>query len=111
MKKCSILKVMMAAILFVLNTANAVIWYVHPDSTFNCIQDCLDSCATGDTVIVGPGVYHENVFWPNTQSIDLIGELGRDTTIIDGGNSGRVIDIAYAVDSTTAIIGFTIRNG
>lgn len=111
MKKCSILKVMMATILFLSGTANAVIWYVHPDSTFNCIQDCLDSCATGDTVLVGPGLYVENIVWPNTQGIDLISDFGPDTTIIDGNASGVVIICTTGVDTTTVIRKFTIRNG
>ena len=99
------------ALLFVARTAHATILYVHPDSTFNCIQDCLDSCANGDTVLVGPGVYHENIVWPNMHGIHLIGELGPDTTIIDGDSAGRVIQISTGTDSATLISGFTVRNG
>ncbi len=98
-------------LLCVTNTAHATIWYVHPDSTFNCIQDCLDSCATGDTVFVGPGVYYENIVWPNVQGIHIMSELGPDTTTIDGDSTGRVINISAGVGSTTLISGFTIRNG
>jgi predicted outer membrane repeat protein len=99
------------ALLFVTSTAHATIWYVHPDSTFNCIQDCLDSCAIGDTVLVGPGIYYENIVWPNMQGIHLMSELGPDTTAIDGDSTGRVIGISTEVGSATLISGFTIRNG
>ncbi|UCG29297.1 MAG: right-handed parallel beta-helix repeat-containing protein [candidate division WOR-3 bacterium] len=99
------------ALLLVTRTAHATIWYVHPDSTLNCIQDCLDSCANGDTVSVGPGVYYENIVWPNVQGIHLVSELGPDTTIIDGGSTGRVIQISTGTDSATLISGFTVRNG
>ena len=98
-------------LLFVTNMAQSAVWYVHPDSTFNCIQHCLDSCATGDTVLVGPGVYHENIFWPSMQGIHLISELGPDTTIVDGDSAGRVIHVSTGTDSTTLISGFTVRNG
>ncbi len=110
MKKLSILQGVIA-VLFFCGIVYADVWYVHPDSALNTIQAGLDSCADNDIVLVGPGTYVENIVWPNTQSIDLMSELGPDTTIIDGGNSARVIDIAIAVDSTTTITGFTIRNG
>jgi parallel beta-helix repeat protein len=103
--------VMAIAALLLCGTAHATIWYVHPDSTFNCIQDCMDSCTTGDTVLVGPGLYIENITWPNTDSIYLVGEYGRDTTIIDGDSAGIVISITTGVDSATVINGFTIQNG
>ncbi len=110
MKKVSILQVTIA-VLFYLSTVYATVWYVHPDSALNSIQAGLDSCSTGDTVLVAAGIYIENLVWPNTQGLDLMSELGPDTTIINGGNSARVIDIATVVDSTTTIMGFTIRNG
>ncbi len=111
MKKKSILPGMAVALLFLASIAHATIWYVHPDSVANCIQDCLDSCSTGDTVLVATGIYHENITWPSTQGIDLMSENGRDATIIDGGGTGRVIMIGTGVDSTTVINGFTIQNG
>lgn len=97
------------ALLF--NVGNATVWYVHPDSTMNCIQHALDSCSTGDTVLVGPGTYYENILWPNTQGIELIGEVGPDTTIIDGDNGGTVITIISGADSTTILKGLSIQNG
>jgi hypothetical protein len=46
------------------------------------------------------------------QGIDLMSELGADTTIIDGyGVGGPVIILVDDLDSTTKIDGFTIRNG
>ena len=99
------------SLLLVMSTAHATVWYVHPDSTMNCIEHCLDSCAVGDTVLVGPGLYIENITWPNTDAIRLVSEYGRDTTIIDGDSAGIVINITTGVDSFTVIDGFTIQNG
>ena len=87
-------------------------WYVHPDSALNSIQTGLDSCYAYDTVLVGPGIYYENIDWPYIQGINLIGQHGPDTTIIDGNKSGSVIHLSLmASDSTTVVYGFTIRNG
>jgi parallel beta-helix repeat protein len=77
----------------------------------NCIEHCLDSCAVGDTVLVGPGLYIENITWPNTDAIHLFSEYGPDTTIIDGDSAGIVINITTGVDSVTVIDGFTVQNG
>jgi hypothetical protein len=71
----------------------------------------LDSCADNDIVLVGPGTYYENILWPNTQGIHLIGELGPEVTVVDGGDYPRVIVCSTGVDSTTMIRGFTIQNG
>jgi len=100
-----------AAVALLLSTANATVWYIHPDSAMNCIQDCLDSCSTGDTVLVGAGTYYENINWPSTQGIRLISDLGPEVTIIDGNDTARVITITSVVDSTTIITGFTIQYG
>ncbi len=102
---------LIGALLFLYGTAYATVWYVHPDSALNSIQAGLDLCSENDTVLIGPGIYYENIVWPNTQGIHLISELGPDTTIIDGNNTSGVIVIYQIVDSTTIIRGFTIQNG
>ncbi len=71
----------------------------------------LDSCADNDTALAGPGVYYENIIWPNTQGLHLVSEMGPELTIIDGDGAESVIQLGTQVDSTTTISGFTIRNG
>jgi parallel beta-helix repeat protein len=111
MKKNGMLIGGVVALVFLVNTAQATVWYVHPDSTLNSIQNALGSCADNDTVLVGPGTYMENIAWPNTQGIDLISEYGPDTTIIDAGGSGRPIGLSVNIDTTTRIVEFTLQNG
>lgn len=101
----------LTALLFAWLPAHATVWYVHPDSALNSIQVALDSCAEDDTVLVGPGTYLENIVWPNIQGVDLMSELGPETTILDGGQAGRVIACTTGMDAFTVIRGFTIRNG
>ncbi len=104
---------MVGAVIIILLSAaaHATVWYVHPDSTQNRIQDCLDQCAVNDTVLVGPGIYYENLVWPSTRGIDLISQCGPNVTVIDGSASGSVIAITTGVNKTTTIKGFTITNG
>jgi hypothetical protein len=90
----------------------AAVWYVHPDSVMSNIDAALDSCAQNDTVLVGPGTYYENIWWPPTKGICLISEYGPDTTIIDGQQSGRTVYIpSDGADALGMLHGFTIQNG
>jgi len=107
------MKYQIKVILFLLSlqiSLAAAVYYV-PTPQCPTIQAGLDSCTANDTVLVAPGTYFENLVWPATQGIDLLGELGFDSTIIDGGGIGRVISLETGVDTSTVISGFTIRNG
>jgi len=105
-----------AIIAVLLSAASAKVWYVHPDSTLHSIQAAVESCDTSDTVLVGPGTYQENIDWPDSvPGIRLVSELGRDSTIIDGGGSHVITMIgpkAMNLDSLAPVVtGFTVRNG
>ena len=71
---------------------------------FNRIQDAIDAVAENGTVYVYSGVYCENIRINKTLS--LIGESA-DTTIIDGGKKGTVINITT---DGVKIKGFTVTN-
>jgi hypothetical protein len=90
-----------------ISVAPATTWYVYPDSS---IQVALNSAAAGDTVLVAPGTYNENIVWPNQGGIKLLSEFGPEVTTIDG-NDARVIQMAKYLSSTTVIDGFTIQHG
>ncbi len=81
-------------------------------SQYPTIQQGLNAAQSGDTVLVEPGTYPENISWPNVDGILLTSEQGADTTIIDGNAAGRVLDFPnMAFSNSTEITGFTIQNG
>ena len=77
------------------------------------IQEGLDNVSEGDTILVFPGIYYENIDWPNMNGIKLIGS-GQEDCIIDGNYLSNVIRFNFAneiIDSLTCISDFTIQNG
>jgi len=99
------------------NSANTSgIEYGTQDFPFNTIQEGIDATLYGDTVLVYPGTYIENVNIHNTHitlgSLVLVtGDTSFITkTIIDGNQNGSVISVWDSWD-TINICGFTITNG
>jgi parallel beta-helix repeat protein len=75
----------------------------HPRSG-GYIQGLIDNASVGDTIYIPSGIYYENIII--NKSISLIGE-DKNTTIIDGGGIGHVVDIRA---NWVNISGFTIKN-
>jgi hypothetical protein len=98
-------------------TVSAAVFNVPGD--FATIQEALDSrmIIQGDTVLVQPGTYPENINF-NGHNV-VVGSLFLTTgdrlyitsTIIDGDSSGSAVTFENDEDSSAAIIGFTISNG
>ncbi len=87
-----------------------------PDD-YPTIQAGINASMNGDTVLVHPGTYVENVVF-NGHNI-VLGSLFLTTgdasyissTILDGNSSGAVITLTDGEDNSAKIIGFTITNG
>ena len=81
---------------------------------FATIQQALNEANENDPIHVAAGTYTENILWPATNGIKLIGE-NRETTIIDGNQSGSVIrfeeDLDGIINNSTELKSFTIQNG
>ncbi|UCC79565.1 MAG: T9SS type A sorting domain-containing protein [Candidatus Zixiibacteriota bacterium] len=96
-------------------TSSATIINIPAD--YPTIQQGIDASADGDTVLVQPGMYYENINF-NGHNI-VLGSLFLttgdtsyiSTTIIDGNSSGTVLTFENGEDSTAVTVGFTIQNG
>ncbi len=84
---------------------------IHVPSQYATIQYALIRASAGDTVLVAPGTYYENVAWPATQSLHLLSAAGPELTTIDGMGVGSVIRFTASVDSESVIHGFTLTHG
>jgi len=80
---------------------------------FATIQAGLDISANGDTVLVQPGTYYENIVWPQVNGIKLIAAGDSSNTVVDADYSGRGITMSSddLIDTTTVIHGFSIQGG
>ncbi|MBC8214809.1 MAG: DUF1565 domain-containing protein [Candidatus Marinimicrobia bacterium] len=84
---------------------------INIPADYSTIQAGLNSASEGDTVQVSAGTYYENITWPATNSIQLIGS-GEEDCIIDGDSLASVIRFTSSnIDTTTLITGFSIQNG
>ena len=74
------------------------------------IQQAIDASAAGDTVLVSPGTYVENLTFRG-KPIRVVSEQGPAVTIIDGNRAGSVVTFASGENRNAVLEGFTVRNG
>jgi predicted outer membrane repeat protein len=90
---------------------------IHVPADYPTIQQAIDTADVGDTVLVSPGTYVENInfngkditvasLFLTTQDTSYISQ-----TIIDGNHAGSVVAFYYGEDSTAMLCGFTVTNG
>ena len=91
------------ACLFCVFTLSVTATILHVPSQYPTIQAGVNAASPGDTVLVAPGIYYENI--QMREGVSLFGS-GMDSTIIDGGG---ITDVVYAYHINNAVIdGFTI---
>lgn len=97
----------------------ATVITVRQDGTgdFTTIQDALNASSAGDTVLVWPGVYYENIVLPGhpVTLASLLLTTGNQSyvaaTVIDGGHNNPCVRINNGPQVFTTIRGFTCTNG
>ncbi len=90
---------------------------IHVPDDYATIQAGIDAAVDGDTVLVQPGTYIENINF-NGKNI-VVGSLfltTQDTsyisqTVIDGNQSGSVVSFVNNENSSAVFTGFSITNG
>jgi len=88
---------------------------LHVPSEYATIQSAIDEAFGGDTIIVEPGTYNENINFKgknvNLTAIDSNDPDVVATTIIHGGSKTSVVTFSGIEESTCSIQGFTIKGG
>ncbi len=74
------------------------------------IQAAIDRAVSGDTILVGPGTYQENLILRGKDLI-LRSSTGPQATVLDGGGIAPVLRVMNGETRAATIEGFTIRNG
>ncbi len=79
-------------------------------SDYATIQEGIAAALSGDTVLVSPGTFYENIDFLG-KAIVVTSEHGPDSTTIDGNGLGSVVMAASGEPEGAEISGFTIKNG
>ena len=97
-------------LLVCLTTALAQASVIHVPGDQPTIQAGINAANTGDTVMVDPGTYFENINF-NGKAIAVVSSSGPATTIIDGGNLAPVVTFASGETGRSVLSRFTLQNG
>src|SRR5947199_4747771 len=82
---------------------------INVPATQPTIQAGIDAASDGDTVLVAPGTYVENIDFKG-KAITVTSSGGATTTTIDGGQKGIVVNFANNETRASVISGFTITD-
>ena len=74
------------------------------------IQAAIAAASNGDTVLVSPGTYNENIDFQG-KAITVESSQGAAATTINGGAAGPVARFATNETRSSILQGFTLRNG
>lgn len=77
---------------------------------YTSIQEAVDAAQIGDTILVEPGTYVENLDLKG-KGLTLISSAGAKRTVIDGEQNGVTVKFSFPLGSDTTLDGFTITNG
>ena len=83
---------------------------IHVPGDQPTIQAGIDAAVPGDTVLVAPGTYVENIDFLG-KDIIVISSAGSETTVIDGGQLDSTVKFNSGEVLTTVLEGFTVTNG
>ena len=74
------------------------------------IQAAINAAANGDTVLVAPGTYVENINFSG-KAITVTSESGPEITLIDGNRADSVVKFISGEGRSSVLSGFTVLNG
>ncbi len=97
------------AILIIFPSIGSAATIYVPD-TYPAIQDAVDAAVNGDTIVVRPGMYAENIDFSG-KAITVRSELGARATFLDGNQAESVVKFKNGEGSDSVLDGFTLING
>ncbi len=97
--------------------SHIIIVDINGTGNYTSIQEGIENSSSGDTVLVHPGTYYENInyngknitvasLYINTQIDSFV-----KNTIIDGNQNGSVVTFESGEDTSAVLCGFTLQNG
>jgi parallel beta-helix repeat protein len=83
---------------------------IHVPGDQPTIQAAIDVASNGDTVLVAPGTYADNINFAG-KAITVRSSNGSKVTIIDGAQKNSVVTFNHSETNKAVLKGFTIQNG
>jgi hypothetical protein len=83
---------------------------IHVPADAATIQQAINAAAPGDTVLVAPGTYLENLTFLG-KAITVVSEGGPAVTVIDGNWAGPVVAFTSGEPRGAVLRGFTVQRG
>ncbi len=99
------------AVLFLVSIALCHGAVIHVPADQPTVQAGLNAAEPRDIVLVAEGVYTENLVWPVTPDITLLGDGLPESVVLDGNYDGSVILINEAASDPVRIESVTIQRG
>ena len=83
---------------------------IQVPADYRSIQEAIEKSQDGDTILVSPGTYYENINILN-KIIMVKSTKGAESTVIDGGHASYVVRFENQETPGSILEGFTITNG
>ena len=83
---------------------------LHVPGDASSIQAAIELAGTGDTVLVAPGTYRENLDFLG-KAITVRSSAGPARTVVDGGQHGSVVRFAHQEPPQAVLQGFALVHG
>jgi hypothetical protein len=83
---------------------------IHVPGDQPTIQAGINAAVNGDTVLVAPGTYVENINFKG-KAITVRSSGGANVTTVDGGQAGSVVTFTAGEGRSSVLSGFTVTHG
>jgi len=104
------MRIAVALVVVVFLAPIAVSATIYVPDNYGTIQAAINASANGDTVVVRPGTYVENIDFVG-KAIHLRSEQGPAVTTIDGNRAGSVVTFQSGEGTGSMLDGFSVTNG